>query len=78
MNSLFFVYLKQIVDNPVGEVHENTFCVDSDCLAVIRGIRWKCADCELNLCTSCFFKEKPHNKDHSRYQRFDNSRVTNP
>ena len=62
-----------------GVKHPNIPCGADDCwVQEIRGIRWMCASCEMNLCTNCFLKEKPHNKDHNQFERYDTSQTKNP
>ena len=69
--------MEQIVDDPRGERHCNIVC--GDCRSkVIKGMRWKCIDCQFNFCTSCYMKEEPHNNGHNKFQRVDNDRVIDP
>lgn len=48
---------------PSGEVHKHIVCDvcnDQD----VKGLRWKCTDCEdFDLCTICYMNDK-HNKEH--------------
>jgi len=80
LHFFFLLYLFKIVDNSMVGSHLNVFCAGGgDCEKnEIRGFRWQCATCDVNLCTACFSNETPHNRDHNLFKRYDTSEITEP
>jgi len=62
-----------------GVKHPDMPCGGAHCsVTEICGIRWQCAECQMNLCSGCFFAEIPHDANHRLFKRYDNSGINEP
>jgi len=66
----------------MGVKHLGIFCGAEKCsvkeIVGIRSFRWQCVECQLNLCSSCFYMKVPHNASHRQFKRFDSHSITDP